>query len=259
MPIARRPATVEDPDNALTSTAYRLAVAESMRFVLKYFDVPQVFITNEGINSIRDLTLKQCSSSFKTCGSFFDIIRHVQCKMSMEEIADVLALDETEDPIPAGCPPQMKPRGRLDDEMKHQVVVSREEADDGTVVILHHYEVRGRGRFTMDRMNMLSWGTTQIWNYVTYGNTVKERVVLQLILARIQGAKKLCAEVTMTEIKDNKLPMNVDWEDGINYIEPNAPRYVLFFKNPKENALALCDLQVTNGQLTALMDIKGAV
>ena len=202
-------------DGATVSTAYRLAVSESNRLVIKYYDVPQVFVTKVGLYRVTDLTLKNLSSGFKSCNNFFDVIQHVECNHSMAEIADVLALDETEDPTPAGFPAQLKPRGMLNDSMKHQVVVVREEDSGGMVTIIHHYEVRGRSRITLDRMRMLSWGKLLLWNYVNYGSATRERVVLQLILARLTGAKKLCGDVTMNDVNDKKLPVNVfhAWRD----------------------------------------------
>ena len=92
------------------------------------------------------------------------------------------------------------------------------------MTVVHHYEVKGKHRITIDTARRMSWAHLRLWSYANFGNSVRERVVLQLILQRLKGAKKLVAETTMPEGKDGKLPQNVDWETGIAYIEGNAPR-----------------------------------
>ena len=63
---------------------------------MRYFDVPQVFTSTDGENTIDDLTLKDPSPSSKCVNQFFDVVKNVQCDKTLKEIADVLALDETE-------------------------------------------------------------------------------------------------------------------------------------------------------------------
>ncbi len=78
------------------SLPYRLAAAEARMMTLRYFDVPQVFACTEGENTIDDLILKDPSPSSKCVNQFFDVVNNVQCDKTLEQIADVLALDETE-------------------------------------------------------------------------------------------------------------------------------------------------------------------
>ena len=80
------------------SIAYRLAVSESLRLSVKFYDVPRVFTCKEGENELTDLTLKKPSSNCKCVNMFFDIIENVPCLLSMGQVGDVLALDETEVP-----------------------------------------------------------------------------------------------------------------------------------------------------------------
>ncbi len=92
------------------------------------------------------------------------------------------------------------------------------------MTVVHHYEVKGKHRITIDMARRMSWAHLRLWSYSSYGNSARERTILQLILMRLKGAKKLTGETAMPDGKDGKLPQNVDWETGIAYIEGNAPR-----------------------------------